>query len=421
MNYEELVNRLTSKSFFSASAGLYRMRKILEHFGNPEDGIDFIHVAGTNGKGSVCIMLHNILKEAGYRVGLYTSPYIHDFRERIQVNGELIDKEELVFIGEEVLAYTEKLYEQPNQFELITIIAFLYFKRKCCDVVVLETGLGGTFDPTNVITKSLLSIITNIGFDHCAILGNTIEQIAAAKGGIIKQGGSVLLYPSEKAALEVLSAMALKQNARIYYVDKSDVKRGKPTTAEEKFQYKGISVELSLLGEHQCYNCATVLEAVRILNQGSFYIGDDTICNALKKTSWPGRMEKINRKPPIFIDGGHNPQGIQAVQAFIKERFPKKEHWYLVGILKDKAFSSMIEELKENGQRIGFLRFEHPRGFSEEEFYEVCEQYNLEPVTDLKSTAASWKKEAGSKAVICCTGSLYLADVFKKVWLEENQ
>lgn len=421
MKYEELVNRLTSKSFFSASAGLYRMRKILEHFGNPEESIDFIHVAGTNGKGSVCIMLHNILKEAGYRVGLYTSPYIHDFRERIQINGEMIDKKELVSIGEEVLSYTEKLYEQPNQFELITIIAFLYFKRKGCDVVVLETGLGGTFDPTNVISKSLLSIITNIGFDHCAILGDTLEQIAAAKGGIIKPNGSVLLYPSDRKAIDILTAMALKQNARIYYVEKNDIKRENPTTKAEKFQYKGISVELSLLGEHQCYNCAVVLEAIRILNQSSYFIGDDTICQALKKTKWPGRMEKVCSKPPVFIDGGHNPQGIQTVQTFINERFPDKEHWYLVGILKDKAFKAMIEELKANAHRIGFLKFEHSRGFSDEEYNQVCEHYELEPVTNLSETVDSWKKEAGSKAVICCTGSLYLVDSFKKAWAKEKQ
>lgn len=421
MNYEDLLKRLTSKSFFSSSAGLYRMRKLLEHFGHPEEELTFIHVAGTNGKGSVCVMLHNILKEAGYRVGLFTSPYIHDFRERIQISGEFISKEELVSIGEEVLTYTDKLYEQPNQFELITIIALIYFQRKCCDVVVLETGLGGTYDPTNVIPKALLSIITNIGLDHCAVLGDSIEQIAAAKGGIIKPSGSVLLYPSKRAALDVLTSIALKQNARIFYVEKSDIRRMNPALSFEQLEYKGLKVELSLLGEHQCYNCATVLEAIRILNQGSFYISDDTIQRALNKTYWPGRMERIVQNPPVYLDGAHNPQGIQTVRDFMNERFPKKEHRYLIGILKDKEFPSMINILKEDGGKIGFLKFDHPRGFTEEEYNHLCEGYGLEPVTDLEETVSKWKSEAGPDTVICCTGSLYLIDTFRNAWKGEEK
>lgn len=420
MNYEELVNRLTSKSFFSPSAGLYRMKKMMDHFGNPEERLSFIHVAGTNGKGSVCAMLHGILNEAGYRVGLFTSPYIHDFRERIQISGEWIEKEALVEIGEAVLAYTEKLYEPPNQFEILTMIAMLYFVKKQCDVVILETGLGGTYDSTNVIPRSLVSIITNIGLDHCAVLGNTIPQIAAAKAGIIKPRGNVVLYPSGKEALDVITAVAMKQDARLFYVDKSDVHRYTASPDWEELEYKGMRVRLNLPGEHQCYNCALVLEAVRILNQGAFFITDSDIETALARVSWPGRLELVRRSPRVYVDGGHNPQGIRAVLAFLRERFPKQKHYFLVGILKDKDYRTMLTELKEDAEKLFFLRVSHPRGFSEEECEELCEEYGMEPVTEIRPLIPRLLAEVSSDSVICCTGSLYLADRFLQEWKEDN-
>lgn len=421
MNYEELVTRLTSKSFFSPSAGLYRMKKMMEHFGNPEEKLSFIHVAGTNGKGSVCAMLHGVLKEAGYRVGLFTSPYIHDFRERIQISGEWIAKEELLEIGEEVLSYTEKLYEAPNQFELLTVIALLYFARKQCDVVVLETGLGGTYDSTNVIPQSLVSIITNIGLDHCAVLGDTIPRIAAAKAGIIKPHGNVILYPSEKEALDVITAAALKQDARLVYVEKSDVHRHTASPDREEMEYKGMQVRLSLLGEHQCYNCALVLEAVRILNRGAFFISDSDILTALEKVSWPGRLELVHRSPRVYVDGGHNPQGIRAVLAFLKERFPKQKHYFVVGVLKDKDYRTMLTALKEDAEKLYFLRVPHPRGFSEEECEALCGEYGMEQVTELRPLLPKLLAEASAESVVCCTGSLYLADQFLQEWKEEGR
>ena len=219
MTYEEILTKLTSKSFFSQFAGLYRMKKTMEYFGNPEDSLKVIHVAGTNGKGSVSAMLHSVLKEAGYRVGLFTSPYIHDFRERIQINGELIPKESLTAIAEEVMNYTDTLSDAPNQFELLTIIALLYFSRENCDIVVLETGLGGTYDPTNIVPNPLCSVIMNIGLDHCKILGNTIAEIASAKAGIIKKDCNVVLYPSCPEAMEVLMKTAEARNAPVSTVD----------------------------------------------------------------------------------------------------------------------------------------------------------------------------------------------------------
>ena len=414
MNYEELVCRLTSKSFFSPFAGLYRMKKMMDHFGNPEEKLSFVHVAGTNGKGSVCAMLHAILKEAGYRVGLFTSPYLRDIRERIQISGEYIPKEELRAIGEEVLGYAEKLYEPPNQFEVLTAIALIYFYRQQCDVVVLETGLGGTYDATNIIPGSLVSIITNIGLDHCAVLGDTISQIASAKAGIIKPHGNVILYPSKKEALDVITTVAMKQNARLIYVEKNDVRRHPTPEDGEEFEYKGMRVRIPLSGEHQCYNCAVALEAVHVLNRGAFFISDSDMVNALLGVCWPGRLQLVRQKPRIYVDGGHNPQGVRAAVQFFQERFPDRKHYYLVGILKDKDYRRMLRTLKEDAEEIYFLRTNLSRGFSEEEWEALCDEFGMQPVTDLSKLFPELLAKVPEDSVICCIGSLYLADTFIK-------
>ena len=420
MNYDEILNKLTSKSFFSQFSGLYRMKKTMEHFGNPEEKLRVIHVAGTNGKGSVCAMLHSVLKEAGYRVGLFTSPYIHDFRERIQINGRKIPKQKLVEIAEEVFAYTDRLYDAPNQFELLTIIALLYFEREGCDIVVLETGLGGTFDPTNIVPHPLCSVIMNIGLDHCAILGNTIEEIALAKAGIIKNGHDVVIYPSCKEAVEVLTAEALKKQAIPHFVDISQFKQLPDVPRFEHFRYRGYDIELNLLGKHQQKNCAVAIEVIRILNKGQFFISDIDIIQGLSHVDWPVRMELLHTSPDLYLDGGHNPQCIRAAEEFFSgSAFVGKKIHVVTGMLADKDYRTMLAILKEFASDIRFYRFEHARAIPKEDIPGLCEQFGLTAIDNLTDAVTQLVNDGSERDVILCIGSLYMTDCIRSLFKEE--
>lgn len=421
MNYDEALNKLTSKSFFSKFSGLYRMKKTMEHFGNPEERLSIIHVAGTNGKGSVCAMLHSVLMEAGYKVGLFTSPYIHDFRERIQINGKKIPKASLTEIAEKVFEYTDRLYDTPNQFELLTIIALLYFERQGCDVVILETGLGGTFDPTNIVPHPLCSVIMNIGLDHCAILGNTIEEIAAAKAGIIKNGHDVVIYPSCKEAVDVLTSTAFKKNAIPHFVDLDCLKQLDYISQYEHFRYRNYDIRLNLLGKHQQKNCAVAIEVIRLLNKGQFFISDQDITKGLSHVNWPVRMELLHNGPDLYLDGGHNPQCIMAAWEFFKGPafFGRKIH-VVTGMLSDKDYKSMISILKNFAEDIRFYRFENARAISNDDVHALCDEYGLILIDNLEDTILQLVESVNSDEVILCIGSLYMTDRIRSLFKEEQ-
>lgn len=417
MTYQEIVEKLTSTGFFSSFAGLYRMKKTMDYFGNPEERLACIHVAGTNGKGSVCAMLHGILKEAGYKVGLFTSPYLHCIRERIRINGEMISEEDMARIGSRVYEYCDKLYEAPNQFELLTIMALLYFEEMNCDLVILETGLGGTYDPTNIIPNPVVSVITNIGLDHCKILGDTIEKIAAAKAGIIKKNRDVVLYPSDKEALDVITACALRQDARIHYVDTDELHGMTPMESYEHFSYKGIEVTLNLLGEHQRKNCAVVLEVIELLNSGNYYISSVDMDNALRKIDWPGRMELLHRGPDIYLDGGHNPQCIEAAMTYFSGRaFAGRKIHIITGIVADKDYSTMLSMLSAMSDDIHFYRFANPRALNDEQYLPLEEMYGLHTTNNVEETLHVLMDILPAEDIILCIGSLYMADEIRRIF-----
>ncbi len=421
MNYDQIVNKLTSTSFFSSFAGLYRMKKTMDHFGNPEAILPTIHVAGTNGKGSVCAMLHDILKAAGYKVGLFTSPYLHCIRERIRINGDMISEEAMARIGTTVCNYCDKLYEPPNQFELLTIMAFLYFVEEHCDIVVLETGLGGTFDPTNIVPNPLASVIMNIGPDHCKILGDTIPKIAAAKAGIIKKRCDVVIYPSDQKAVDVITAVALQQDAKPHLVEKEHIKALPPVPGYEHFSYKGIELYLNLLGEHQRYNCAVALEVIRLLNLRNYFISEEDMKAALKHVDWPGRMELLRSAPDVYLDGGHNPQCMEAAATFFRsERFSGRKLHIFAGFVADKEYETMLLQLKELSSDILLYRFAHPRGLSEEECHRLCEAHGLTLVENATDALTKLVSTCHNEDVILCIGSLYMADEIRSIF-KKNQ
>ncbi|MBO6065463.1 MAG: bifunctional folylpolyglutamate synthase/dihydrofolate synthase [Lachnospiraceae bacterium] len=419
MTYDEILTKLTSKSFFSKFAGLDRMRETMTHFGNPEEIVPVVHVAGTNGKGSVCAMLHSVLKEAGYRVGLFTSPYLHDFRERIQINGELIPKEKLTALAEEVFAYSDTHSETPNQFELLTILAFLYFTREKCDIIILETGLGGTFDPTNIVTKPLATVIMNIGLDHCAVLGNTIEEIADAKAGIIKEGVPAVLYPSCDEALSVLKKRAEEKNAPVVTVDLKQLKPLPAVPNFEHFRYKTYDVECNLLGRHQQKNCAVCIETIEVLRKNGFLVEDTDLLHGLSNVYWPGRMELLHTKPAVYVDGGHNPQCISAAEDFFTgPAFSGKRIHVITGILADKDYRTMLSLIRGFAADIRFWRSDHPRTIPKEDLPALCEEFDMVSIENPDDEIRELVENGTDRDIVLCIGSLYMTDRIRSLFQE---
>ena len=410
MTYEEVVNRLTNTEFFSPSAGLYRMRSMLRHFDNPQDAIPCVHVAGTNGKGSVCAILDSVLRRAGYRVGLFTSPFLYDFRERIRVNGEMIPEVDLARIGTDVYAYVDRLFAPVNQFELLTLIALLYFREQRCDILVLETGLGGTFDPTNAVAAPICSVITNIGLDHCAVLGDTIAKIASAKAGIIKPGRDVCVYPVCPEAENVITQTALRLSAPIHFTDRDELRELPPVAGYEHFSYRGQELLLALRGKHQQYNAATAWEALAVINENGFYVSDGDIADGMKTVVWPGRLEILSKQPLVYYDGGHNPQCVQALADwFGSEEFAGKKITVFTGMVSNKDYREMLRTLSTFADTMSYYRFDNRRAIPEEEIEALCAEFGMERITDLAEACAAYLVKAGREDVLLITGSLYLA------------
>ncbi len=393
--------------------GLDHTRAMLTEIGNPQLSLSCIHVAGTNGKGSVCAMLDSILRCAGYRVGLYTSPFVKEFYERIRVNGENIPAEELSEIADFVRSRTEKLDTPPTEFEFITVVAFEYFKRQNVDVVVLEVGLGGRLDPTNVIENPLLSVITGIGFDHMALLGNTLQAIAAEKAGIIKPHKPSLFGGGSDSAGRVLATVANAKKSEFRMVDRSRLHIEKADLNGTDFGWGELgNLHINLLGIYQPHNAATVLTAVEILREKSdLKISDEAIREGLEKAVWHARFEKLSESPLVFFDGAHNPQGIHAAVRSIETYFPNEKVLILSGVMVDKDYDGMVEGLKSVTEKAYTVTPENPRALKATEY---AESFNLhgvrseafETAENALRTAMKDAKEQNKPLV--CVGSLYL-------------
>lgn len=412
MNYEESLQYIHSVNWTFCKPGLDRIAVLCEQLGNPQDSLKFIHVAGTNGKGSVCAMLERTLREAGYRTGLYTSPYIKCFNERMQVAGEMISNEELAELTTLVRPIADAMEDKPTEFELITSVAFEYFRRHACDVVILEVGLGGRLDSTNIIKNPLLSIITGIDFDHTALLGNTIQEIAAEKAGIIKDGCPCLYGGTENAAYRTVRAFADKKHAPFYNVDRSTYVQKSATLEGTVFDYQDYTdLRLSLLGAYQPYNVTVVLTALQILAERGLPVTEDAVRRGLEGVRWSARFEMLAKDPIVLYDGGHNPEGVQAAVRSIKEYFPETQVNLLSGVMADKDYDAMIEALKPVARRVYTVTPSNPRSLSANEYAAQFANHRI-PATPCESVeegvhaAIADSRENGVPLI--CLGSLYL-------------
>lgn len=420
MNYEESLQYIHSVNWSFCHLGLERITALCQKLGDPQDELKFIHVAGTNGKGSVCAMLAETLRRAGYRTGLYTSPYIRDFNERMQIDGEMISREELAELTTQIRPIADAMEDKPTEFELITAIAFEYFRRHRCDVVVLEVGLGGRLDSTNIIKNPLLSIITGIDFDHVSMLGNTIQEIAAEKAGIVKEGCHCLYGGVENAAYRTIRAIAEHRHAPFHNVDRSTYRCIESTLDGTVFDFEDYrALRLALLGAYQPYNATVVLSALGILRTLGLEISEEAVREAFASVRWMARFELLCKEPTVIYDGGHNPQGVSVAVQSIREYFPEQRVNILSGVMSDKDYDAMIEELKPVTERVFTVTPHNPRALSAEEYAEVFGQHKIEahPFSEIEDGVRAAIEDSRKNGLpLICLGSLYLySDVYDAV------
>ncbi len=421
MNCNEALEYIHSVSWTFCKPGLERIKKLCCELGNPQDRLKFVHVAGTNGKGSFCSMLDSVLRAAGFKVGLYTSPYIKIFNERMRVNGENIPDAALAKITERVKPIADKMEDKPTEFELITAIAFLYFAEEECDIVVLEAGMGGRLDSTNIIENSVLSVITGISLDHTAFLGDTVEKIAAEKAGIIKRGVPLLFGGTDESAAAVIENKAAEMGSAFLRPDYSEIENLTSTLRGTSFSYKGRAVKLNLLGLYQPRNAALVLEAVEILKDFGMEIPNSAISEGLLGARWSARFEIINHLPLIIFDGAHNPEGIASAVESIKHYFGAERVIVVSGVLRDKDYGYIAKRLSEVASAVYTITPDNPRALSAEEYASLISSLGIESLASPgigDALRAAVERADRTGEAIVCLGSLYTyvdvtAELFK--------
>lgn len=419
MNYQEALAYINDKDKYGSRLGLESIGRLMELLGNPQDELKFIHVAGTNGKGSTSSYLANCLQTAGYKTGLYTSPFLERFNERMQINGEDISDDLLAEITEEVKEKSSQMVEEgmmhPTTFEIVTAIAFMYFKRENADIVVLEVGLGGRFDSTNIIKSSLAAVITTLDYDHIAELGDTLAKIAYQKAGIIKEGGLTISYPQAEEALSVIKDVAAEINSEFYLNPVENIKIKEETEFGSVFDFKFMDdimedIKISMLGEYQIYNASLAAATLLVLrNKKLIDISDDEIKAGLLATRWKGRLEVLKRNPTFMIDGAHNTQGITHLVKTL-DMFKYNKLILGTGILKDKDYTHMASLLGPKADKVVVTEVTMPRKLDAEILAKEFEKYSDEVYVekDIKGAILKALEIAGEDDLVVFGGSLYL-------------
>ena len=412
MTGQEAVAYIDTFQWQAHAPGLERIRTLLHALGDPQKELKFVHVAGTNGKGSVCAYLASVLRCAGYRVGLCTSPFLEDFRERIQVDGKLIPPEVLGELTELARPAAEAMEDHPTEFELITAVAMLYFRRCRCDIVVLEVGLGGALDASNVIDVPEAAVITAMGMDHAAILGPTLADIAAAKAGIIKPGGAVVSFGGCPEADAVIRERCREQGAQLTEVDFSRLRvvgTGLDGTDLEFAPYGALHVPL--VGLYQAKNAAVAVTTVEVLEKRGWEISRRALEQGLTSVCWPGRLEVVRRTGPVILrDGAHNAHGMAATVESLRALFPGKKLTILMGVMADKDVEDMLKLLAPIAGQVFTVRPESPRAMPAEELAALVNRYGV-PAVPCAGVAAGLQaaaEAAGADGAVCALGSLYL-------------
>ena len=409
MDYKEALEYINGVSWLGTKPGLTRVTALLEKLGRPQDALKFIHIAGTNGKGSCAAMLSSVMKCCGYRTGLFTSPYLARFNERMQVNGKPIGDEALAEVVAQVKPAADAMEDHPTEFEMMTAAAFLWFKQERCDIVVLETGLGGRLDATNVIAAPEAAVIMNIGLDHTQILGDTVEKIAAEKAGIIKPGCDCVLYRQQESVMDVVRQRCTALGAGLHIADFDRIHSEFDSLYGQSFAYKGELYALPLLGKHQLKNAATALEVVEVLRSKGWKLEQSDVEHGIYAVSWPGRFELIHDEPLFVVDGGHNPQCAETVVENLMNYFSGNNRVMLVGMLADKDVDGTLAILDRAADEYVCITPESERALPAEELAKKLEKYGKQITVcpAIPDAVAAACDAAGDTGMVCAVGSLY--------------
>ncbi len=386
MDYKETLDYIGSINWKGSVLGLDRIQTLMDKLGNPQKGLKFIHIAGTNGKGSTAAFLSSILCEAGYKTGLFTSPFIETFNERMQINNTNISDEELAEVTSYIRPFADSMEDKPTEFELNTAISLVYFAKNKCDIVVFEVGMGGSLDSTNIIDSPEVAVITAIGLDHTEELGDTIEKIAETKSGIIKDGCSVVLYEQIASVKEVIENRCKEVGAKLFVSEPNEVIFKNVDIDAQYFSYKDFDeLQMPLIGRYQLSNVAVALKVIEVLISKGWNISREQIIEGLKKTKWPGRFEVLRKNPIFIVDGAHNPHGIRATSESIKSVFSKElengeKLTFLFGVMEDKDYKDMLSQIVPFAKEFICVTPDNPRALNAKELAKIIKEMGVNAI-----------------------------------------
>ena len=419
---EETLKYLQFDNWEQSEPGLARSSELLGLLGNPEKKLKFVHIAGTNGKGSTAAMLASVLQRAGYRTGLYTSPHLLRFHERMSVNGREIDDKSLIALTNTVRNAAEQMSEMPTGFEIMTAIAFLYFVQEQCDIVSLEVGLGGRMDSTNVIPAPEVCVVANIGLEHTAILGDTVEKIAAEKCGIIKHGAHAVLFGQSEGVENVAREKCAQEDVALTITAQEKLERISSSLDGQEFKYRGRGpYHLRLLGEYQLLNALTVIDVCNALrSRGWDKLTDEAIDEGLSHAQWPGRLELLRRGPDFIVDGAHNPQCVDALMDSLAALYGDKKLIFLTGVLRDKDWQQMLRRALPLAKAFVVITPPSARALDENELAAWLNKQGVQaiPAKDTDDGVRRALALAGEDDAICSWGSLYFTGEVRRVLTE---
>lgn len=421
MTIDNVLKFIQETSWQGSKLGLDRMQEALSRLGNPQNRLKYIHVTGSNGKGSISMMIASILSEAGYRVGLYTSPHIEKYNERMKINGEDINDIDFCMIADRVKKCIDNMEDKPTEFERITIMALLYFKEQKCDFVIMEVGLGGRLDATNVIPSPEVAVIANIGLEHTEYLGNTVEKIATEKAGIIKPGASVVLYQQSKEAEDAVRRRCQECGSELYITAPEQ-----ENLVEKNFRYQILNyrmrknLKLNLIGTFQYKNAAVVLDTIDCLIKRGYPILEKAVSAGIEKASWPGRFEVLQEKPLIILDGAHNTNAIQEIVECLNVYLQGKKITFVIGVMKDKDYETFLYKIAPFAQQFITVTPDNSRALPSGMLKEfIVENLNV-TVKDAGTVEEGVRmvlREQKEDEVVYIFGSLYqISEVKRAFW-----
>ncbi len=404
---------ISQERFQGFKPGFDRIHALLDGLGHPERKLRYVHVAGTNGKGSTSACIASVLREAGYRVGLYTSPYVICWNERIQVDGQYIPDADFAEAVEAIQPVADSMEDAPSQFELETALAFWYFVRRGCEIAVMEVGMGGAWDATNVIPAPEAAVLCAIALDHTAVLGKTVAEIASVKSGIIKSGCDVISYGNEPEAEAVIAEKCREQGCRLFLPDFSQLTLLEQELDALRFSYgRYPELTLPLVGSYQPKNAALAITAIEVLRTRGYRISDEAVVSGLKSVRWPGRFELLRRDPVFILDGSHNPQGMEATVESLKAHFPGKKLWFLMGVMADKDVHGIARLLGPLAAGFAAVEPPNPRAMKPQELATLLRTDTGAEAQAFDSieAGADWVlRQAGKDGICAALGSLYFS------------